>query len=122
MRWQIFRCGCQQRPALGGWGGRTRTSEWQNQNPAISRVSSITILKNQGNSTDYASIGSSAPQYAAGQETDIAAKTDTMASDTEKLGKLEQTGDFASRAWRPSRACSSDDTGAPSIGWLREAK
>ena len=43
--------------ALRGWGGRTRTSEWRNQNPAISPVLSMLILKNNPNSTDYLSIG-----------------------------------------------------------------
>ena len=36
---------------LRGWGGRTRTSEWRNQNPAISPELSVLILKKERNST-----------------------------------------------------------------------
>jgi hypothetical protein len=42
---------------LVGWGARTRTWEWRNQNPLISRVSSMPILKYDQDSTDYPSMG-----------------------------------------------------------------
>jgi len=37
---------------VAGWGGRTRTSEWRNQNQPISPQLSMLILKKQRNSTD----------------------------------------------------------------------
>jgi hypothetical protein len=42
---------------LPGWGGRTRTSEWRNQNPPNSRVASEPILKNKQNPIDCLSMG-----------------------------------------------------------------
>jgi hypothetical protein len=41
-----------QETRLPGWGGRTRTSEWRNQNPPISPELSMLILKKRRNSTD----------------------------------------------------------------------
>src|SRR5262249_3855679 len=37
---------------VAGWGGRTRTSEWRNQNPPTSPKLSMSILKKQRNWTD----------------------------------------------------------------------
>src|SRR5215467_6709224 len=43
-------------PTLG-WGGRIRTSEWRNQNPPISVLTSTRIPKKLRNSSRYRSIG-----------------------------------------------------------------
>ena len=48
---------CRTETALVGRGGRTRTSEWRNQNPANSCASSTPILKNYQNSTDCPLMG-----------------------------------------------------------------
>src|SRR5262249_16957316 len=40
-----------------GWGGRTRTSEWRNQNPPGSHYPSMRIPKNHGNSTSMGTRG-----------------------------------------------------------------
>src|SRR6266508_6188686 len=42
---------------LVGWGARTRTWEWRNQNPSGSHYLSTRVPKNRGNSTSIRSIG-----------------------------------------------------------------
>lgn len=49
----------------------------------------------------------SAANYAAGQEMDIAAKTGALAQQTQDLGKMEQTADFASAAFKGAAAVAS---------------